>query len=142
MFEFEAEEYLEGVKNDLKRIEKYLKNAQEKIESVADAISFSGDYFQLGYVGTVNTYGLRETNIPGCMGYPEFPDFNYQFPQEPLSKDEFTISRYKRELLDFAATVEAYIEDGNHYTRNCANDREMIRKKGNEFIATLQLLSN
>lgn len=141
MFKYEAEEYLEGVKNDLKRIEKYSKNAQEKIEAVAYAISLGGDYFHLGYVGTVYTYGLRETNILGYMGYPEFPDFNHQFPQEPIYQDEFTISRYKRELLDFAATGEAYIEDGNHYIRNCAKDHEMIGKKGNEFITTLQLLT-
>jgi hypothetical protein len=140
LFEFNAEDYLKGVKNDLKLVEEYSENAREKIKSVADAVSYGNSFFYMSHISPVHRPWYEKTNIKDLLGYPAFPDFEHNAPHPPIYNDEYSVWQYKYELSNFAATVDAYIEDGNHYIRNCANDHEMIRKKGIQFINYLQSL--
>jgi len=49
----------------------------------------------------------------------------------------------KVQVMDFElrpSDYASFIEDGNHYIRNCANDYETIRQKGLAFITYLEEL--
>jgi hypothetical protein len=141
-YSFEAEDYLNGVKCDLERIAKHRDNANEKIYAVTHAVNYmTGNYFHVSYVGDPDElYGCRESNLPLYLGYLEFPEFSYFYPSKPIYVSEFSVMQYKHDLLDFAATVDDYIEDGRNYIRNCDNDIELIKKAGLEFIYYLEVL--
>ncbi|MHC4725148.1 MAG: hypothetical protein ACYS9V_13020, partial [Planctomycetota bacterium] len=63
MFSREAEEYLEGVKNDLKEIEAKVDNAVDKAEAVSNMISYGGGYLSLSHVGSTFLLGSRQSNF-------------------------------------------------------------------------------
>jgi hypothetical protein len=145
-----AKEYLAGVINDLKEVNDKADNATKKINAVVDAANFGYEYFTVSYVGSVFTLG--ESNF-GIFDYPEFPKFNYFFsaikPYKPLFlDDEFMVENYNnqvrsynREVADFAATIKAYIEDAEHYIKNCKNDYEEIRQKGLKLSSSIKSLN-
>jgi len=151
-FEFEksAEDYLDGVVNDLKEVNDKADNAAEKINAVIDAVNFGFEYFHVRHVGSVITF-KSESNFE-FLGYPEFSDFDYFLsptkPHKPLFLDnEFIVEsynaevrKYNREVADFTATVKAYIEDAEHYIENCKNDYREIRENGLSLLRYIDLL--
>ena len=140
MFDYEASKYLEGIRDDLEEIEGKSENALKKIKAVADAVAFLGDYFYVPYIGSVLSFGGFQSNFENILGYPEFPEFDYQYPHPPIIEDTFLMMVYKQDLLDFAATVEAYIEDGKHFIRNCENDYIEVQNNRERFIDYLEEL--
>lgn len=142
LLDYHASKYLEGVKEDLDEIKANSENARDKIEAVSRAFDFySGGYFSVSHVGSPLRFSIGSSNL-GILGYPEFDDWSYfMAPSEPGPyADQYDWINYRKELLDFAATADAYIEDGKHYIRNCANDYETVRKKGLAFIKYLEQL--
>ncbi|MBW8002316.1 MAG: hypothetical protein FVQ80_09895 [Planctomycetes bacterium] len=150
-FEEEAKDYLDGVVNDLKEVEDNVDNAAKKINAIVNATNLGFEFFSLSRVGSVFTF-TSNSNF-GFMGYPKFPDFDYFHlpptkPYKPLYLDnEFAINsynanvkRYNREVVDFTATIKAYIEDAEHYIKNCKNDYEEIRQKGLNLLSYLESL--
>jgi len=152
-FELEnsVKDYLNGVVNDLKEVNDKADNATKKINAVVDAVNFGFEYFNVRHVGSVFTF-KSESNF-GFLGYPEFPDFDYFHfppikPHKPLFlDDEFAVEsynakvrNYNREIADFTATVKAYIEDAEHYVKNCRNDYEEIRQKGLNLLSYIKSL--
>ncbi len=151
-FKSSAEDYLDGVANDLEEINDKAENAAEKINAVTDAFNSGFEYFSVRHVGPVFT--LHRVSNFGIRDYPDFPDFSlFHFPptkpRKPLFlDDEFAVESYNRrvgaynrEVADFAATVKAYTEDARHYIANCENDHREIRKKGLSFLRYIESLS-
>ncbi len=61
--------------------------------------------------------------------------------------DEFVVEscnacvrKYNREVADLAVTVKDYIEDAEHYIKNCKNDYEEIRQKGLNLLSCIESL--
>lgn len=139
-------QYLDAVKNDLEEIEKKAENAREKIDAVSDAFRFyDGGLLLVSSPSSIflSSYGYG-TNF-SVSGYKEFADWPFVIEPrkpDPYYSDEYDWIKYKRKLLDLAATADAYIEDGNHYIRNCAKDHELVRQKGLTFISYLEALES
>lgn len=138
-FHHDAKQYLEGIENDLKLIEKSSENARDRIEAVYDSILYGSDPFC--YTGLAFLPAGAASNFKEPFrGYPEFPEFRLGLPDPSFIYDELSAWAYQRELLDFSVTAEDYIDDGNNYIENCARDYEMIRLKGTQFSEKLKLM--
>jgi hypothetical protein len=143
LFEMKATDYLEGVTNDLEEIKEKSENARDKIVAVSNAFTYyDGGWFHVSSPGFAVSFSFgSDSNFPS-MGYDEFSDWPYMSsPSKPgYYGDQYDWAAYRRELLDLAATADAYIEDGNHYIKNCAIDYETVRLAGLSFIRYLDLL--
>ncbi|HEU0008446.1 MAG TPA: hypothetical protein VFT34_01375 [Verrucomicrobiae bacterium] len=132
--------YLNAINSDLEQIDKKAANALEKLTVVADALKYPGIHFRVAYTGSVLSLGRSETNLDPVTGYPEFPDFRAHYPQPPIYSDEVEMILYKHRLLDFSATVEGYLKDGEQFIRNCKSDYETIKKIRIQFVLYLDQL--
>lgn len=143
-FERDAEDYLKALKLDLEEIKEKAENARDKVEAVSDAFRFyDGGYLHVSTPLSISyrLYGSNDTNF-SYFGYAEFDDWSYfLYPNEPGTyADRYDWIKYKQQLLDLAATADTYIEDGNHYIRNCVKDHELVRQRGLTFLNYLENL--
>jgi hypothetical protein len=141
LFDYEASDYMEGVSNDLKEIKESAENASKKITAVADELASSaadGHFFPPHILSPISIHGA--SNFKRFSGYPLFPDLDYSYPWRPRYEDEYAWTRYRHEVLDFLATAEAYIQDGEHFIANCRNDHAAVQVKGLECADRLRQL--
>lgn len=140
LFRFEASEYLEGVTNDLEEIKFRSEDALRKIKAVADGTVVNGTFYHVSRIGSRVFIRSAPSNFAFVLGYPEFPYFDYQYPDPPILKDRVGMMMYRSDVLDFNATVDAYIEDGKHFIKNCENDYNTIQTIGKELLADIESL--
>jgi len=140
LFELEASRYLEGVTNDLEEIKFRSKDALRKIEAVADGTVVNGTFYHVSHIGSGLFIRGGPSNFAFVFGYREFPHFDYRYPDLPITNDDVGMMLYRMNVLDFNATVNAYIEDGKHFIRNCANDYDTIQTIGKKLLAHVESL--
>jgi hypothetical protein len=70
-------------------------------------------------------YVIGSSNL-GLMGYPSFESTHYK-PSKPLTRDEYSINRYKQE-------VKTYMEEARTYVESANNDIQRIHEEKNSVI--------
>ena len=127
--------YLIALGDDLKLIEDVARNAREKAEAQASA-EFIGRYeYHVRVVGGVVGVVARNTNFKD-FDYREFPENRHSFPQL-IGKPDLV---YRYGVNSYFVTAKSYIDDANHFIRNCKNDYEEVQKIGLKLESYLNQL--
>lgn len=134
-FNRDAMEYIEAIRNDMKLIDKHAENANKKINAAIDSAEGPLKYYSINHIGDPLLLFDRYPSNLGFISflrYPIFPDFDEEpFPTFMDFNNPYLI---KLEILSFFESLEDYIEDGEHYLKNCKNDYNMIKIKGENYI--------
>ena len=139
---FFANQYLEGLRDDIKLIELKRKNAEEKVAAVRSAfysLRLGQENFFVSYVSRTPKYGNGIITSNLKKGYDDFPNCTASSPQRPLySNGSFEEASIHRAMVaDFFATIDAYQADAGDYIENTKRDQETLRQKAKEFVRYL-----